>query len=127
MSNIAGSSVEIEQRTPAATSRGSGCSASDGDGARAEVRERAHVEHDAAAGELAHQPGVLDGADAVAQPVGAERLERAAHGRRAGDLARMRHRAEAAARAIANAGAYGSGGNSASSPPSPTPTTPRSR
>ena len=64
------------------------------DRARAEVRERAHVEHGAAAGELAHEAGVLFGADAVAQPVCAEGLERAAHGRRACDLAGMRHRAE---------------------------------
>src|SRR5512135_963916 len=39
-------------------------------GARAEVRERADVEHGAAVGELADEHGVLLGADAVAEPVG---------------------------------------------------------
>ena len=94
VSNMAGSSVEIEQRTPAATSRGSGCSCQRRDGAGAEVRERADVEHGAAAGELPDEARILLGADAVAQPVGAERLERAAHGRGARHLARVRDRAE---------------------------------
>src|SRR5581483_2982726 len=60
----------------------------------AEVRERADVEDDAAVGELADEPGVLLGADAVTKPVGAERLERPAHRGRTGDLAGVRHRSE---------------------------------
>ena len=65
------------------------------DRARAEVRERADVENRAAARELGHQAGILHRADPVAQPVGAEGLESAAHRRRPGDLAGMRHRGEA--------------------------------
>src|SRR6266404_2476511 len=64
------------------------------DRAGADVRERADVEHDPASGELADEPRILLGADAVTQPVGAERLERAAHGGGACDLARMRDGAE---------------------------------
>ena len=57
--------------------------------------ERAHVEDGAAAGELADEAGVVDGADAVADPVGAEALERGAHGFCAGQLAGVRHRSDA--------------------------------
>ena len=64
-------------------------------GTRAHVRDRADVEHELPLGELAHEAGVLDGADAVADAVGAERVERASHRRCAGDLARVRHRGEA--------------------------------
>src|SRR4029079_5664766 len=59
------------------------------DGARAEVRERAHVEDRAALGELAHQAWVLDRADAVPDPVGGERVEGAADGGCAGSLTGM--------------------------------------
>ena len=38
--------------------------------------------------------GILDGADPVPDPLGAERVERAADRRRAGDLAGVRHRGE---------------------------------
>src|SRR5262249_532128 len=55
----------------------------------AEVRERADVEHGAAVGELGDEAGILDGSDAVPEPVGIERLERAAHGHCASGLARM--------------------------------------
>ena len=65
------------------------------DRARAQVRDRADVEHELPLGELAHEAGVLDRADAVADAVGAERVERAADRRGAGDLARVRHRGEA--------------------------------
>jgi hypothetical protein len=44
------------------------------DDARAEVRERADVEDCAAAGELGDEPGILDRADPVPDPVGLERL-----------------------------------------------------
>ena len=95
MSNIAGSSVEIEQRHAGGDELRQRVLLERGDDAGAEVRERADVEDGAAAGELRDEAGVLDRADPVAQPVGAERLERAAHRRGAGDLAGVRHRAEA--------------------------------
>src|SRR6266516_5026111 len=63
-------------------------------GARPEVRQWADVEDRGAGGQLADEPGVLLGADPVAEPVGPERLERAADRRGAGDLARVRHRTE---------------------------------
>ena len=65
-----------------------------GDDAGAEVRERADVEDGAAAGELRDEAGILDCADPVPDPVGAERLERAAHRLGAGCLAGVRDRAE---------------------------------
>src|SRR5689334_22797228 len=65
------------------------------DGPRPQIGERADVEDGAPGGELAHEPGILLGTDAVPQPVGAERLERAANGSGAGNLARVRDRAEA--------------------------------
>src|SRR6476646_1673679 len=61
----------------------------------AQVRERADVEDGAAAGELPDEARILLGTDAVPEAVGLEALERAAHGHGAGDLARVRHRAEA--------------------------------
>src|SRR5438094_303425 len=60
----------------------------------AEIRERADVEDGATAGQLADEPRVLSGADAVSEPVGLKRLERAANRFGSGRLARMRHRAE---------------------------------
>src|SRR6266511_4365342 len=48
------------------------------DGPRADVGDRRHVEHDAAAGELAEQARVLDGANSMAQAVCVELLERPA-------------------------------------------------
>src|SRR3954464_13690083 len=47
-----------------------------GDRARPQVRQRAHVEHDAAVCDLAQEAGILGRADPVAEPVGAERVER---------------------------------------------------
>ena len=94
MENIAGSSVEIEQSAPAATSCGSGWSASGLDGPRAQVRDRADVEHDPAVGDLLQEARVLRRADPVPEPVGAEGVERAANRGWADDLARVRHRGE---------------------------------
>src|SRR5712691_1056057 len=64
-------------------------------GARAEVRQGTDVEHGAAAGELTDEPGILGGADAVAEAVRRELLERALHRCGAGQLSRVRHRPEA--------------------------------
>ena len=61
---------------------------------RPQVRDRADVEHGPAACELPHEAEILDGADPVPQPVGAERFECASDRRRAGDLAGMGHRRE---------------------------------
>jgi len=59
--------------------------------AGAQVRHGRDVEDDAPLGELLEELGVLDRADAVADPVGVEGVEGAADRLRAGDLARMRH------------------------------------
>jgi hypothetical protein len=64
------------------------------DHAGAQVRDRADVEHDLPVGELVDQAGVLGGADAVTQAVGAELLQRAANRGRPRDLAGVRHRGE---------------------------------
>src|SRR6266540_6245396 len=63
--------------------------------ARAQVRDRADVEHGAPVGELPNEAVVLDGADAVPQAVGPQRLEGAPDRGRARVLARVRDRAEA--------------------------------
>src|SRR5579864_62487 len=60
------------------------------DRARAQVRERADVEDGAARGELADEARILLRPDAVTEPVRIEALERAAHRRCAGNLARVR-------------------------------------
>src|SRR5439155_11845823 len=65
------------------------------DGLRAQVRQWTDVEHDAPAGDLAEQAGILGGTDPVPKPDRAELLERSSHGRRPGDLARVRHRSQA--------------------------------
>ena len=76
-----------------------------------DVRDRADVEDELAVAQLVDERRVLDRADPVAQPVGAERVERAADRRRARDLAGMWHRREPlGSRARSNTGAYGSGG-----------------
>ena len=91
---MAGSSVEIEQTAPAATSWGSGCSSSD-ETARVRRFEIGQTSRTIRAGsDLAQEPGILDGADAVAQSVGAERFERSAHGCGPGHLARVGYRGE---------------------------------
>src|SRR5581483_4725061 len=64
------------------------------DRACTEVRQRADVEDRAATCELVHEPGVLDRVDAVPETVGAERLERSAHGCSAGHLSGVRDGAE---------------------------------
>ena len=86
--------MEIEQGTPAATRCGRGCSSSE---ATALVRRFEIGQTSRTIGairELADERGILDGADAVPDPLGAERLERAADRRRPGDLAGVRHRRE---------------------------------
>src|SRR5262249_12403000 len=64
------------------------------DDAGAEIRKRADVEDGATSGELGHETGILDRADAVPDPVGAQLLERSAHRRRACRLARVRDGSE---------------------------------
>ena len=91
-----GSSDEMEHLTPAASIRGSGCSASEGDDAEEHVARRRHVADDAARGDLGEQRGVLDGAHAVPQAVGVQDVEGAAHGGRPGDLAGVRRGLEPA-------------------------------
>src|SRR5581483_5685232 len=63
-------------------------------GAGADVRDRRQVEHEAAVGELAHERGILDRPEPVPDPVRRQVVERAAHGLRADDFARVRNRAE---------------------------------
>ena len=94
MANSAGSSVEIEQRTPAARRARSGCSSRARHHPGAQVGDGSHVEHDATLGELHHERRVLDGADAVADAIGMQGVERAADRGRSGGLAGVRHRAE---------------------------------
>ena len=66
------------------------------DGPHPHVGRRADVEHGAAVDELAHQHRILDGADAVPDPVGVQRFERAPDGRRADHLAGVRDGAQPA-------------------------------
>ena len=92
---MAGSSVEIEHCTPASSSVGSGWSASVAtapvrrfeSGQTSSTRPRPAIS--------AHQAGVLDGADAVPDAVGVQRLDRALHAGRAGHLAGVRHARQA--------------------------------
>ena len=91
-----GSSEEIEQRTPAASIRGSGCSASEGTtpsstlpvGVTSQTMPRAAISRE--------QRGVLDRAHAVPQAIGVQHVESAAHGGRPGDLAGVRRGPEPA-------------------------------
>src|SRR5581483_1102816 len=64
------------------------------DDPRTDVADEAGVEDDAAVGELAQDALVLDRADPVPEPVGAEVVERAADRLRPDDLARVRDRAQ---------------------------------
>ena len=66
-----------------------------GDGAEADVRERADVEDRAAARQLLHEARIVDGADPVPDAVGGELLQRRAHRFGAEQLARVRRRAHA--------------------------------
>ena len=66
-----------------------------GDHPGADVRDRGDVEDEPAVGELLHERRVLDRAEAVADAVGLEQVERGAHGLRADDLARVGDGAEA--------------------------------
>src|SRR6185437_14554290 len=61
-----------------------------GDDPRAQVRDRADVEHHLPVGDLPHEAWILDRADPVPETIGAELLERAAHRRRPRDLAGVR-------------------------------------
>src|SRR5919204_1915785 len=62
----------------------------------AQVRDRTDVEHRPAARELTDEPRVLGGADAVPDPLRLQDIERPSHRLGAGDLAGVRHTAEAA-------------------------------
>jgi hypothetical protein len=95
VSNIAGSSVETEQRTPAAVSSRNGWRFERRDGAGPDVRDRADVQHDLALAELLDERRILDRPDAVADPVGMERAERPADRFGACDLAGVRRGCEA--------------------------------
>ena len=75
--NSSGSSALRLQRTPAASSAGSGCSAIDGYDRQQQVRRGAHVEADVGVGQARHQLRVLDRPHAVLDAVGAEGVERA--------------------------------------------------
>src|SRR5439155_21000241 len=65
------------------------------DDTRSQVRERTDVEYDPAVNDLLQEPRVLDGADAVAHPLRAERLERAANRLRACGLPGVRNGCQA--------------------------------
>ena len=65
-----------------------------GDHARAEVGDRADVEHGAAAGQLADETRILLSPDAVTDAMRAERIERASHRVGTGGLSRVRDRRE---------------------------------
>ena len=92
----AGSSVEMEQGTPAATRRGSGCSASDGTTPMRTLPIGVTSQQIRRSASSRSRPASSDGAHAVAQPVGVQRLQGAAHGGRPGQLAGVRHAAQAA-------------------------------
>src|SRR5258708_24983124 len=94
--NMVGSSVDTEHATPAATRSGSGCSAR---AATAPVRtlgDWANVEHHATVGEFAQQARIVDGANPVPDPVGAESIKSAADRHRTSDFTGVRNRAQAA-------------------------------
>ena len=97
------------------------------DGAGPDVRDRADVQHDPALAELLDERRILDRADAVADPVGAERVERAADRRGARTSPACGTEPRPSACASSNAGGVRLGRVVGLSPPSPTPTTPRSR
>ena len=92
----AGSSVEIEHFTPAASIRGSGCSPSDGHDAEAQIARRRDVADDAARRDLGQQGGVLDGAHAVPQAIGAQDVEGGPQRVRPGRLSGVRRGPEPA-------------------------------
>src|SRR5262245_16964358 len=66
-----------------------------GDRTGTQIRGRAHVENEAALDDLGQHRGILNRADAVADPVRVER-EHLPHRLGAGRLARVRNEAEAA-------------------------------
>ncbi len=96
VSNIGGSSVEREQRTPAATSSGRGCSASEGTTATRTFDTGQTSSTVPRSLSSWTRSGVLDGADAVAQPVGLEEMDSVPDRVRRAQLAGVRHGAEAA-------------------------------
>ena len=123
--NIAGSSVLIVQRTPAARRRRQRVLDQGVDDPGPEVRGRTDVEHQTPLDDLGQHVGVLDGPNAVAQAVRihgedlADRRRARRPRRRAGRCrARRRGRSRTPCR-------YGSAGWF-SAPPRPRPTTPRS-
>src|SRR6059058_2238743 len=65
------------------------------DDTRSQIREGTDVEHDPAVDDLLEKPRVLDGANAVAHPLRAERLERAANRLRSGGLPSVRNGCQA--------------------------------